>query len=146
MRGSMENLKADEAVDAAPVATIVIPSALVGYAGGRSHIGVPLGDAAGGAGAGAAGGSAGGSGSAVGSATGSPGAREESPRSPLGSVLDRLGREIPALERRIRDERGRVRGHVNIYVDGVDIRELGGIDTVIVPGATVQIIAAVSGG
>jgi molybdopterin converting factor small subunit len=39
-----------------------------------------------------------------------------------------------------------VRGHVNIYLDGVDIRELGGVDTVVVPGATVHIIAAVSGG
>ena len=39
-----------------------------------------------------------------------------------------------------------MRGHVNIYVDGVDIRELGGVGTVIVPGATVHIIAAVSGG
>jgi molybdopterin converting factor small subunit len=39
-----------------------------------------------------------------------------------------------------------VRGHVNIYVDGVDIRQLGGVGTVVVSGATVHIIAAVSGG
>ncbi len=35
---------------------------------------------------------------------------------------------------------------MNIYVDGTDIRELGGVGTVIVPGATVSIIAAISGG
>jgi sulfur-carrier protein len=98
-------------------ATVLVPRALVGFTGGRSRIEVELEDS-------------------------DPGA----PRSPLSAVLDRLGREVPALERRIRDERGVVRGHVNIYVDGVDIRELGGVGTVVVPGATVQIIAAVSGG
>ena len=122
MRGSMEAPAAGGATDTAPVATIVIPSALAGYAGGRSHIGILLGEPAGGP------------------------DEPKGPHAALTSVLDRLAREVPALERRIRDERGRVRGHVNIYVDGVDIRELGGVDTMIVPGATVQIIAAVSGG
>ena len=98
-------------------ATVVVPSALVGFAGGRSRITVELDDS-----------------------------DLAAPRSPLSAVLDRLAREAPALERRIRDERGVVRGHVNIYVDGVDIRELGGVGTVVVPGATVHIIAAVSGG
>jgi len=106
--------------EAAPAATVVVPSALVGFAGGRSHLRVAL---------------------------DSPEESESgAPRLPLSAVLDRLAREVPALERRIRDERGTVRGHVNIYIDGVDIRELGGIGTVVVPGATVHIIAAVSGG
>jgi molybdopterin converting factor small subunit len=115
MYGQTEAMQSAD-VDAR-TATVVVPSALVGFAGGRSHISVEL-------------------------TEGSP----EGPRSPLTAVLDELRREVPALERRIRDERGRVRGHVNIYVDGVDIRELGGVGTVIVPGATVHIIAAVSGG
>ena len=98
-------------------ATVVVPSALAAFAGNRSHIMVPLVEGT-----------------------------IEGPRSPLTAVLDELRREAPALERRIRDERGQVRGHVNIYVDGTDIRELAGVGTVIVPGATVHIIAAVSGG
>ena len=112
MSGQMDQM--DE-VDLA--ATVVVPSALVSFTGGRSHLRVEL-------------------------TEGSP----EGPRSPLTAVLDQLRREVPALERRIRDERGQVRGHVNIYVDGTDIRELGGVGTVIVPGATVSIIAAISGG
>lgn len=107
-------------------ATVVVPSALAGFAGGRSHISVALT------------GGGGGCESAQGA--------EERPRSPLSEVLDELRRQAPALERRIRDERGAVRGHVNIYLDGVDIRELAGVGTVVVPGATVHIIAAVSGG
>jgi len=117
MHGSPDAVDAAERTELA--ATVVIPSALVGFAGGRSHIRVALEETP---------------------------AESDEPRSPLSAVLDRLGREVPALERRIRDERGRVRGHVNIYVDGVDIRELGGVQTVIVPGASVHIIAAVSGG
>jgi len=96
-------------------ATVLVPSALAPFAGGRSELRVELDEG-------------------------------ERPRVPLSSVLDRLAQEVPALERRIRDERGTVRGHVNIYLDGVDIRELGGVGTVVVPGARVQIIAAVSGG
>ena len=103
--------------EAAPAATVVVPSALVGFAGGRSYLRVALRESESGA-----------------------------PCLPLSAVLDQLAREVPALERRIRDERGTVRGHVNIYIDGVDIRELGGVGTVVVPGATVHIIAAVSGG
>src|SRR6185312_3831153 len=97
-------------------ATVVLPSALVGFAGGRSHIPIALDRAL------------------------------DPPRLPLPEVLDRLKAEVPALERRIRDEQGAIRGHVNVYIDGVDIRELGGPGTVVVGGATVQIIAAVSGG
>jgi molybdopterin converting factor small subunit len=104
------------APDAPAAATVVVPSALVGFAGGRSRIRVALDEA------------------------------QDRPRLPLSSVLDRLACEAPALERRIRDERGAVRGHVNVYLDGVDIRELAGVGTVVVPGATVHIIAAVSGG
>lgn len=112
MSGQMEQIE-----EADLAATVVVPSALASFAGGRSHIRVAL-------------------------TEGSP----EGPRSPLTAVLDQLRREVPALERRIRDERGQVRGHVNIYVDGTDIRELGGVGTVIVPGATVSVIAAISGG
>ena len=107
---------AEEELDQEEAATVVIPSALAGFAGGRSQLRVTLGP------------------------------EHEPPRRPLSAVLDELRREVPALERRIRDERGVVRGNVNIYLDGVDIRELAGVGTVVVPGATVQIMAAVSGG
>ncbi|MBR7827611.1 MoaD/ThiS family protein [Actinospica sp. MGRD01-02] len=124
--GTAESVRAEEpgtaeesetAGEWATAARVVIPSALAGFAGGRSEISVEL-----------------------------PADGVAGPRSPLTLVLDELRRQVPALERRIRDERGRVRGHVNIYLDGTDIRELGGVETVVVPGATVQIIAAISGG
>lgn len=61
-------------------------------------------------------------------------------------VLDRLQTELPALERRLRDEQSVIRKHVNVYVGGLDIRSLSGPETPVADGALVQIIAAVSGG
>jgi molybdopterin converting factor small subunit len=64
----------------------------------------------------------------------------------VAHVLDRLADDLPALERRIRDERAAIRRHVNIYVDGADIRALSGAETQVRDGATIDVIAAVSGG
>lgn len=61
-------------------------------------------------------------------------------------VFDRLAAELPALERRLRDERGAIRRHVNVYLDGTDIRDLSGVATQVPDGATLLVIAAISGG
>jgi sulfur-carrier protein len=61
-------------------------------------------------------------------------------------VLDQLRTELPALERRLRDERSVIRKHVNVYVGGLDIRSLAGLETPVTDGALVQIMAAASGG
>jgi sulfur-carrier protein len=44
------------------------------------------------------------------------------------------------------DEAGDLRRLVNVYVDGVDARAAGGLDTRLVPTATVRIVGAVAGG
>ena len=44
------------------------------------------------------------------------------------------------------DERGDLRRLVNVYVDGVDARENGGVAATLVPGATLRIVQAVAGG
>lgn len=64
----------------------------------------------------------------------------------VAGVLDRLALDLPALERRIRDERGAVRRHVNVYVDGKDIRLLSGLETVVAEDGEVAVMAAISGG
>jgi sulfur-carrier protein len=90
--------------------TLLVPSALAGFAGGRREVELD------------------------GGAT------------TVTAALDRLAGELPALERRLRDERAAIRRHVNVYVDGTDIRDLSGTATAVPDGATIQIIAAVSGG
>ncbi|KIR61262.1 MULTISPECIES: ubiquitin-like small modifier protein 1 [Micromonospora] len=64
----------------------------------------------------------------------------------LRDVLDELAGEWPRLARRLRDERGEVRRHVNVYVDGEDCRHLGGLDAPVPSGAEVQVLPSVAGG
>jgi molybdopterin converting factor small subunit len=64
----------------------------------------------------------------------------------VGSVLDSLATTHPALERRVRDEAGRTRIHVNLFVDADNIRDLEGVDTAVTDGSDVSIIPAISGG
>lgn len=65
---------------------------------------------------------------------------------PLSAVLDDLGRRFPLLERRIRDETGALRRHVNVYVGEDDVRALDGTATVVDEGERVLVLPAVSGG
>lgn len=64
----------------------------------------------------------------------------------VGSVLDALAVAHPALERRVRDEVGRTRVHVNLFVGADNVRDLDGLSTVITPGDELSIIPAISGG
>ncbi len=64
----------------------------------------------------------------------------------VSSVLDSLAATHPALERRVRDENGHTRVHVNLFVDSDNIRDLDGADTTVADGSDVSIIPAISGG
>ena len=64
----------------------------------------------------------------------------------VGSVLDALAVDYPALERRVRDELGRTRVHVNLFVGADNVRDLDGLATPIAPGGELSIIPAISGG
>jgi sulfur-carrier protein len=44
------------------------------------------------------------------------------------------------------DERGTLRPLVNVYVDGVDMRETEGLETAIAGAREVRVVAAVAGG
>lgn len=64
----------------------------------------------------------------------------------LRGVLDDLARRMPALERRIRDERGCLRPHILVFVDGVMVRPAADLDTPVRDGTEVYVAPAVSGG
>ena len=64
----------------------------------------------------------------------------------VGTVLDALALAHPALERRVRDELGRTRVHVNLFVGADNVRDLDGLATPIASGTDLSIIPAVSGG
>ena len=75
--------------------------------------------------------------------------RVELPAPPDGTLrglLDSLAGQHPAFDRRVRDETGTLRRHVNVYVDGEDVRRGGGLDCAVPAGAEVQVIQSVAGG
>jgi len=66
---------------------------------------------------------------------------------PLAALLDALDVRYPALTRRIRDEQGRLRRYVNVYVDGADVREHDDpARAPVPPGAEVLVLPSVAGG
>lgn len=62
------------------------------------------------------------------------------------AVLDAVTEAHPAVGRRVRDEAGALRRHVNVFVGPDDIRDLDDVGTVVPEGAEVAVLAAVSGG
>lgn len=61
-------------------------------------------------------------------------------------VLDALAADWPAVERRVRDETGAIRAHVNVFVGEVNVRDTGGQDSPVTEGSELHVIPAVSGG
>lgn len=64
----------------------------------------------------------------------------------VSQVLDALGADYPVLVRRLRDETGELRRHVNLYLDGEDVRRLSGPATTVRAGQEILIIQSVAGG
>ena len=75
------------------------------------------------------------------------GARELPLSAPsVRAALVELERQHPTLYRNICDETGAVRRHLNLFVNSVHVRERQGLETTLVPGDTLFILPAVSGG
>ena len=64
----------------------------------------------------------------------------------VATVLDALAAQLPAVERRIRDEAGVLRRHVNVFVGEANIRDGAGLAEPLSDGSEIQVIPAVSGG
>ncbi|ADU48874.1 MoaD/ThiS family protein [Intrasporangium calvum] len=64
----------------------------------------------------------------------------------VGQLLDAAFREHRILDGKVRDERGLLRPHVKVFVNGEDVSRAEGLATTVPPGARVHIINAVSGG
>ena len=64
----------------------------------------------------------------------------------LSEALPLLWAEVPAVRDRVITERGEVRPHINVFVDGENIRDTGGLGTPLRDGAEIFILPALSGG
>jgi len=64
----------------------------------------------------------------------------------LGQVLAAVAADHPALGRRLRDETGALRRHVNVFVGEEDVRWSGGVAAPVRPGDVVLVLPSVAGG
>ena len=64
----------------------------------------------------------------------------------VSDALSLLWRDYPGIRDRVITERGELRPHVNIFVDGESVRYAGGLGTRVKDGAEIIILPAVSGG
>jgi len=74
------------------------------------------------------------------------GAREvEASGATVRELLEDLTEQLPALGERIFDGQ-QIRPFVNVYVDGEDVRTLGGLDVPVRHDSTVVLLPAMAGG
>jgi sulfur-carrier protein len=64
----------------------------------------------------------------------------------IGAVLDAVAEAHPAVGRRVRDEAGQLRRHVNVFVGADNARSLDDAATVVPEGTEVTVLPAISGG
>lgn len=64
----------------------------------------------------------------------------------LREALDRLGERYPSLKERLRDEHGKLRPHLALFVNDEDARLLGWEDAKLKDGDILHVIPALSGG
>jgi sulfur-carrier protein len=72
--------------------------------------------------------------------------RVKGPAASISDALLLLWRECPGVRDRVITELGEVRPHVNIFVDGENIRDAHGLSTLVREGAEIFILPSVSGG
>ena len=117
---------------------IVLPEALRELAGGRAVVEVGIRAAAGAVGSGPAG-------TGAGATDGAPGPVGDVPHT-VGGVLRALRASHPSLYDRLVTEQGVLRPHVNIFVDGENIRFTGALETEVRESSEIFVLPAISGG
>ena len=66
--------------------------------------------------------------------------------STIGEALANLAGQYPDLKHQIYEDDVKLRGFVNVFVDGTNIKKLNGLETKVTQGATVMLIPAIAGG
>ncbi len=64
----------------------------------------------------------------------------------VGEALANLVGQYPDLKRQIYEDDGKLRGFVNVFVEGTDVKKLKGLETPVAAGASVMLVPAIAGG
>ncbi|MHB8585570.1 MAG: ubiquitin-like small modifier protein 1 [Thermoplasmatota archaeon] len=68
------------------------------------------------------------------------------PAATVGDAIDRLVQTYPELRAQILDGGGELRSYVNLFLNGIDIRQLRAGATPVGPGDVLLLLPAVAGG
>ena len=61
-------------------------------------------------------------------------------------ALANLATQYPDLKHQIYEDDVKLRGFVNVFVEGTNIKKLNGLETALASGATVMLVPAIAGG
>src|SRR5712672_121741 len=67
-------------------------------------------------------------------------------RMTVGEAIVILGRDYPGIRQRVLDEQNNIRRHVNVFVDGENVRFANGGATQVTNDSEVRMYPAISGG
>ena len=67
-------------------------------------------------------------------------------RMTVGEAIVMLGRDYPGIRQRVLDDQNNIRRHVNVFVDGENVRFANGGATQVTNDSEVRIYPAISGG
>ena len=67
-------------------------------------------------------------------------------RMTVGEAIVMLGRDYPGIRQRVLDDQNNIRRHVNVFVDGENVRFANGGETQVTNDSEVRIYPAISGG
>src|ERR1700720_4747386 len=67
-------------------------------------------------------------------------------RMTVGDAIVMLGRDYPGIRQRVLDDQNNIRRHVNVFVDGENVRFANGGATQVTNDSEVRIYPAISGG
>jgi molybdopterin synthase sulfur carrier subunit len=67
-------------------------------------------------------------------------------RMTIVEALTMLGRDCPGIRQRVLDDQGQIRRHVNVFVDGENVRFAQGDATQVTHDSEIRIYPAMSGG
>ncbi len=68
------------------------------------------------------------------------------PGATVGEVLLELVQQYPKIQTHLFDNAGKVRRHINLFINTENIRDLNGLDTVLKEEDVIKVLPSVTGG
>ena len=64
----------------------------------------------------------------------------------IGSILSTLFQQYPAIEKHLKNNKGELRRHINLFINKTNIKDLEGMESAVSDSDTITILPNISGG